>query len=211
MKTDELIGNLSRECLPVRRAPSVAMTAAQLMLIPAAVLAVEMRVGSLVRPGWDLFPHRPMLLVLMPLAAALFAWAASVLAVPGRADYRLSGRLGVAAAALLALSLFLSGRSDGEVLEHALIPGGFECTGLILFLAVLPAAAGLFLLKRRAVTRPGLAGALCAAAAVCLAVLVVEYCCPLPFSFHRVSCHLGVPLWVGASLGAAIAAKALKW
>jgi hypothetical protein len=160
VKTEDLIGRLAEESaatpLDDRRMMALAALA---VIVPLAIFFAVLGV----RPGLVEALINPGVVPKTILPALAFALALPELPRLARPDGAAETRLfRLALPALAVLLLFGITLLDPEAVESCLEPGLFgvvECLGLISLLSIVPVLVALRLLKRGAVTRPGLAGA----------------------------------------------------
>jgi len=183
--TDDLIRDLARGLLPVRRVPRLRRVLGTAMLAAAAggALFLSARgvrsdlVTQLAGDAW--FRALAMALLLGAIGAPLAATAASV---PGR---RGVGAFGLACVGIGAI---VAGVTALEIAAHGMprppAPGDVTCLLRALVLAVAPGLVLLFFAARAAPRSALAVGALAAAAAAAFGALAVHVSCPSPDPAH---------------------------
>jgi hypothetical protein len=211
MKNETLIQNLSRDLKPVRPVSAAGVLAAAVFVFCLLNLAV----------GLWFFPARAdfaskvldpdyVLALILPLFAMIFCLAmADLVSVPGRLHRRISPIWIWLPIVLLAAPQIYQApaMSGGEALAGT---GGAKCLAIVAALGLLPAFILVFWMRRRAVTRPSLAGPLVAFAALYGGLAGVTLHCGNDNAVHVGLWHLLTPLLAGLAAGAAFP-KLLRW
>lgn len=208
MKTDELIAQLANAAAPVKPLPSPAVLA----LMWAAVALVCAEAGVVIfgaRPDFrDVLSHPRFGWQFMAAiaTAAVAAWAALVLAIPGAERSPALRGSSVTLGALWALMLIVfvvqagdgfAGASDWPI-----------CFIRVIAIGLVPGIVLVNMLRRAAPLRLTWTSALAAAAAMAAGAVAVQIVCPLDDAAHALLGHFG-PVAAIAVLGAATARRLL--
>jgi hypothetical protein len=210
MKTDELIDELSQSLKPVRTIPGPRVRtciwlAAAVTLSVALISAVRLRFPLLYEQAGPAF----FLESLSAFMAALMAAASAIyLSVPGEKPSLLAGGAVLGAAAWLGSICF---RWAGDAAPfHVPALNEMHCGRDILMGGFLSAGILIGMLKRAAPVHPVFSGLLGALASAMLAVLALQFFCPVQSPWHLVTCHV-VPAFVVTLTGAMAGRWLLTW
>lgn len=214
MTTDELIKNLSRDVTAVAPAPKTRMLAAFLFSAMATLVALEIAcVGGrsdlweALADGW--LPATGLFLI---LSCALLTVAVTVTAFPGRSDHRFYFWIAGLLYALVGLALFARPLFGiDEVFRDGISLAGLPCARDTLVLSLAPALLLFQFLRRRAVTRPVLAGLLVGVTSGLFAGLALQLCCASNHGIHQLAWHLILPVWAAGALGALAGPRLFRW
>lgn len=204
MKNEELIGSLVQELTPVRRLARADVRAAcWAMSAFACVCLGTIALGARHDLTTKLLDRAYLADALALIAVSGFAaWSAFRSSIPGL-DARVSSR----AAPLFALFgwLFLLAAEQhataGESLSRALHSPGITCVARMAWLAAIPAASLLWMLRRAAPLERGWTGMLALLASSALAMLGTQAICAKDSAAHVLVWH-AVPVLLTALVGA---------
>jgi hypothetical protein len=202
MTTERLVDQLVADLAPVRLLRGADRRA--LAWAAFALLCVGAGAGALgFRPDLAARLRDPAFLLENASLLLLFALAARSafhLSVPGaeRATTRPAPLCGLLAWALL-LAFRAAADPNGALPPHG-APAGWSCVARMTFLAIVPAIAGLGMLRRAAPLARGWAGLWALFSAGGLAILGTQLLCPKDGPGHVVLWHL-VPLLITGLLG----------
>jgi hypothetical protein len=205
-ETDALIRSLAADLEAQPRALPLSRLLALAVTVAGAAVLVAVLAGMGVRPDLPAAIAQPAFLAKLGLGAA-FALAGIVLAVrlarPDAPDA--SARWLALAAAPMALGLVWSAQGSEPPVGAPL-----ACVVAIVFLALVPLALALGVLRRGAPARPGAAGAAAGVLAGGLAVLAYALYCPID-SLAYVALWYGIGVLAVAALGAGLGRVTLRW
>jgi hypothetical protein len=213
MRTDELIVELARSAVPVRRLPSPSIrlarwTAATAPLMALAVIVIGPRadvIAAMSDPAFSGIAGVTIITALLSAASAL------ILGIPGAERSAWQRALPLVAGSLWALALVRLLAAEGEAV-HRLRQWPFHwlCLIEIVGLSLIPAWALLTMLRRAAPLQRAWAGALATLAAVALGAAATQFLCPLDDPAHQLVGHV-LPVAVLVMFGALVGRPYLNW
>jgi hypothetical protein len=213
VKTDDLIVQLARSAVPVRR---LARPSVRLAQWAAAAVALAALCVLVIGPRVDVWiaVHQPafVALAIVTLLTALLAAASSfVMSVPGAERSPLQRIAPLAAGAIWSVFLVLMLMAGGDAFQRVLaLPVHWACVIEIAGIGFVPGWALLAMLRRAAPLHLAWNAALATLAAVSLGVVATQFICPIDDPAHQLVGHL-FPAAMLVVVGTFAGRRSLDW